>query len=402
MQSRSSLSCQAAQGRVPAGAGAGAAAHRFAVRLTPPGRGAVATVLAQAPDIVEIVAEFFVAAAGKELAEFPLQRIVFGHWVAQGEREDLVVCRTAANQIEIHCHGGQAASSRILESLRQRGLDEISWQQWLRCESQLAPLAAQARLALAEARTTRTAAILLDQERGLLEGALQGVISQLDRGNHDQAGERLDQLLGFADLGSHLTTPWKVVLVGRPNTGKSSLINALVGFQRALVFDQPGTTRDVVTATAVIDGWPVELVDTAGLRNTDNPIEQAGVSRARTQMQEADLILLVHDLQTPWGETEAAVQGEYPRCLVVHNKSDLVPAFVCPPGDVCSSAIASSGIDRLASAIAARLVPQPPPPQTPVPFTTCLIAQLRAARAAVTQADDQAARSILARCVSGS
>jgi tRNA modification GTPase len=146
----------------------------------------------------------------------------------------------------------------------------------------------------------------------------------------------------------------------------------------------------------------VELVDTAGLRNTDNPIEQAGVSRARTQMQEADLILLVHDLQTPWGETEAAVQGEYPRCLVVHNKSDLVPTFVCPPGDVCSSAIASSGIDRLASAIAARLVPQPPPPQTPVPFTTCLIAQLRAARAAVTQADDQAARSILARCVFGS
>ena len=82
------------------------------------------------------------------------------------------------------------------------------------------------------------------------------------------AAARIREWLAWEDFGLHLTRPWNVVLAGRPNVGKSSLINALLGYTRSIVFDQPGTTRDVVTAATAIDGWPIELSDTAGLRES--------------------------------------------------------------------------------------------------------------------------------------
>ena len=81
--------------------------------------------------------------------------------------------------------------------------------------------------------------------------------------------------------GRHLLTPFDVVLAGPANVGKSSLINALVGYNRAIVYDAPGTTRDVITAETAIDGWPVTLSDTAGLRDSDDPLEMAGVQTAQ-------------------------------------------------------------------------------------------------------------------------
>ncbi len=88
----------------------------------------------------------------------------------------------------------------------------------------------------------------------------------------------LDAVLRWTDLGTHLATPWRVVLAGAPNVGKSSLINALLGYGRAIVFDQPGTTRDVVTADAAIEGWPITLADTAGLHDASDATESAGIA----------------------------------------------------------------------------------------------------------------------------
>src|SRR5262249_26206167 len=136
----------------------------------------------------------------------------------------------------------------------------------------------------------------------------------------------LDKLLALAPVGLHLAQPWRLVVAGPPNVGKSSLVNALVGFERAIVFDQPGTTRDVVTALTAFSGLPVELCDTAGLRNTDDSLEAAGVARAQEQAAAADLVLLVLDVSQPWMADQRELVDTWPRAIVVLNKADLVDA----------------------------------------------------------------------------
>jgi tRNA modification GTPase len=103
---------------------------------------------------------------------------------------------------------------------------------------------------------------------------------------------QLDALLRWSEFGRHLTQPWQVVLTGVPNVGKSSLINRLLGYSRSIVYAEPGTTRDVVTAATAFDGWPVELSDTAGLRDAAGEIEAAGVERARRHLATADLAIV--------------------------------------------------------------------------------------------------------------
>ena len=176
------------------------------------------------------------------------------------------------------------------------------------------------------------------------------------------------------------------MLAGRPNVGKSSLINALVGYRRAIVHDQPGTTRDIVTATTAVDGWPVELSDTAGLCSTDDAIERAGIALAREELRGADLVILVFDAGRNWSQADqvllesARPKSRPPKSrqqrLVVHNKSDLPPTTAARPAGLSTSATTGTGIESLVGAIAARLVPDPPEPGAAVPFTAEQIQQI--------------------------
>ena len=113
------------------------------------------------------------------------------------------------------------------------------------------------------------------------------------------------------DVGLRLIAGWRVVLAGRPNVGKSRLLNALTGYDRAIVDATPGTTRDVVTARTALDGWPVELADTAGLRPSDDPIEASGVALARARQGEADLVLVVLDRSEPLTDIDRAIVAEH-------------------------------------------------------------------------------------------
>lgn len=356
-----------------------------AALLTPSGRGAVAVVELRGVGAAAVVAKHFVSASGAAASDLPLDRIRFGRWRATLDEaadvgEELVVCRRGDDEFEIHCHGGAAASSAILEGLRRDGCTIVDWTARLAAgDDDL--ITVEARTALAYATTVRTAAVLIDQLGGALRRALNEVTQLVERGDTATARARIDRLLANAAVGLRLSEPYRVVLTGRPNVGKSSLINALVGYRRAVVFDEPGTTRDVVTAGAVFDGWPVELSDTAGIRTATDELESAGIAAARRRLAEADLVVAVFDLGEPWSDADDALTAEHPQAIVVHNKADLptTPEARRPAG-LHVSAVAGTGIDELIAAIVARLVPHPPAPGEAVPFTPRQIDELRRLR----------------------
>ena len=348
------------------------------IQLTPPGRGAIATLRVDGAKAVEAVQTRFHARRGRPLSACPVDRLVVGHF-GHERGEEVVVRRCADGAVELNCHGGLAAAAMIEDTLAAAGCQRTPWRRWA-VDAHHDPIAAAALQALAEARTERTAAILLDQYQGALRRALDDIRRAIRDGDAVFAQRQIETLRSRESLGRHLVRPWRVVLAGPVNVGKSSLINALVGFGRSIVHDSPGTTRDAVTAATAIDGWPVELCDTAGLRDcrvrvnthpTDDGVERAGMERARERLAEADLVVLVFDRSVPWSDDDPALRDEWPDALLVDNKCDLPLATGKRPRGVTTSALRGQGIAKLLAAISRRLVPDPPPPGAAVPFIDC-------------------------------
>jgi tRNA modification GTPase len=376
----------------------------YVVELTPQGRGAVAVVLIAGPEAVAIVDQLFRAISGRAIRDTPLGRIVVGHW-GGNVGEELVVCRRDEFEIEVHCHGGFAAVTAVMDSLLHHGAIAMPWREWLRsCARRESALAAQgadiatrrdaatyaAHTALAEALTERTALILLDQLNGALSNAIDSAIEHITAEDWPHAVDALDALLIHRELGLRLTTPWRVVLAGPPNVGKSSLINALMGFQRAIVAPTPGTTRDIVTATTAIDGWPVLLADTAGLRETGDELEAAGVELARGALATADLAIVVADAASPSDQGFSQSVDLPARLIYVRNKIDLMVERQLGGEDaparshtINTSAVTGQGIAELVAALGSSLVPNPPLPGMAVPFTAAHVESLVVARQAV-------------------
>ncbi len=369
-----------------------------AVRLTPAGRGAVATVLVTGPQAIEFTTALFVPNSGRTLEAEPWGTIRFGRW--GGSRgEEVVVTALGPTQVEVHCHGGVAAPQAVLDSLTALGCKLADWQTWLRA-SESCTIRSEAVSALAAAQTERTAAVLLDQYQGALERAGDEIAERLVENNLTAARSIVVELLGRAAIGLHLTVPRTVVLAGAPNVGKSSLINALVGYDRTIVHDTPGTTRDVVTAPASLAGWPVELADTAGLRVTADPLEAAGVELAEARLAAADAIVLVFDIRQPWDEHAARLFGRWSGAIVVYNKSDLatLPKDGRPAG-ILTSATDGCGLVELELAIVGQLVPAQPAPGMPVPFSTRQVECLQHALEAIARSDVAAALDLLRQLV---
>ncbi len=362
------------------------------VHLTPPGRAAVAVVLVAGPAAVRIVDKCLQRTAGRRFVDLPLNEIILGRWGGP-DGEEVIACRRSQDTVEIHCHGGLAAVRAVIALLGQLGCESLSWQHWLG-ETASDPIRAAAQVALAEAPTARTAAVLVDQFHGALAEAIRNALRAVVAADWPSAAATLEAVLLRRGVGLHLTRPWRVVLAGRPNVGKSSLMNALVGYQRAIVCDLPGTTRDVVTAITAMDGWPVELADTAGLRESQDSVESEGVAKATAVAANADLVLLLED---SLDGTASDLQIATPLIRVL-NKIDLLPVMPESTGhrwEVCISAITGAGIADLVAAIGRALVPSPPAGGEAVPFTVEQIVQLELAQSAIKRQDAAAVCSCL-------
>ncbi len=335
--------------------------------LTPGGRGAVATV-SVVGNRLHGLDEFFTAVNGRSVADQPVNRIVFGQW-GREHAEDVVICRTSKDRVEISCHGGDAATQRILDDLRSLAVEILTPTDLL--EHTQSSFEAEWSSAVSQATTQKTLRILL-QQRTTFPQAIQSIHDQFSSGAHEAAKRSLEELAGWSEFGRHLTQPWDVVLCGRPNVGKSSLINTLLGFQRAIVFDQPGTTRDIVRGETAIDGWPIRLADTAGIRETTESLESEGIERARRLLADADLLLIVCDTSEPPDADSQRLLNDFPNAIPVANKSDLPSRW--PEDHMATMHRVSSetreGLPELVHEISRRLIPKPPACRQTVPFSS--------------------------------
>lgn len=324
--------------------------------LTPTGRGAIAVLEVAGPGAIRVADAAFRPLKGQSLARTAPGRLRVGRMGA-GLGDEVVAAIIPGTQprVEVQCHGGPQAVELVRSALIAAGATLWSEGEGPRT------LEEEAEEALPFAPTLKGAEVLLEQAQGALRRDLL----------HWLGGEtdpNLDELLARAEFGIRLIAGWKVALAGRPNVGKSALLNALAGYERAIVAPEPGTTRDAVTVRGAFGGWPVELADTAGLRTTDNPIEREGVAIARGRQRAADLVLLVWDRSEPLTDADHALRREYPEALVVASKADLPAAWQAEGDFELVSALTGAGIESLCARIADRLVPTPPPPGVGVPF----------------------------------
>ena len=348
----------------------------IAALATARGVSALAVIRVGGPDAVAVVASRF---SGDALADAEGKTVHVG-WIegGDGRRLDQVVCvvwraphsATGEDVVEVTCHGGDAVAGAVLRALYDAGArpaapGEFTQRAFLNGKLDLSQAEAVADLIHAESRLGHRAAVAalrggvseavgavrqsLVQTAALVELELDFAeedVAFADRRDLrdllDAADRQLESLVGTARLGALARDGVRVVLGGRPNAGKSTLLNALVGEDRAIVSPVPGTTRDAVEAEAEIGGLRFRFVDTAGLRETADAVEAEGTRRARAAIDAADVLVYVVDAtRGPDAEEQAFLDGLVARrpdvpVVTVANKADLTDAT--PPADHAVSA----------------------------------------------------------------
>ena len=296
---------------------------------TPPGEGAISIVRMSGEESVSIAQKVF---SGKDLTQAKSHTINYGHIVdpkTHEEIDEVMVSLmlapktfTREDVVEINCHGGIVATNRILQLLLVNGArlaepGEFTKRAFLHGRIDLTQ--AESVMDLIRAKTDRSMKIALNQLDGNLSHLIDSlrkdildVLAQvevnIDYPEYDDVEEmttkllrekaieikqRIEQLLKTASQGKIMREGLATALVGRPNVGKSSLLNHLLHEDKAIVTDVAGTTRDVIEEYVNVSGVPLKLIDTAGIRETDDKVEKIGVERSKKAIEQSDLVLLV-------------------------------------------------------------------------------------------------------------
>lgn len=333
---------------------------------TPPGQSGIGIVRLSGPGALGIADEVFRPADPTKIPSvMPSHTMAYGCVVEDGDAIDevlLTVMRapktyTVQDVVEINCHGGMVPLRRALEAVLSRGArladpGEFTKRAFLFGRIDLAQAESVADIISARTEDAHRAAMsqlegrFSEQVNALREGLLEALvhleaaIDFADEGIEPMSAQavakrcralsdEMRKMIEGSVRGRVLREGVRTAIVGRPNVGKSSLMNALLGQDRVIVTCVPGTTRDVVEDTVSIRGVPFILADTAGLRESDDVIESAGVERSRSAMAEADLVLLVLDGSEALVSADRDIIGAVPaaKTVVVVNKQDLPEAF---------------------------------------------------------------------------
>ncbi len=365
---------------------------------TPIGEGAIAIVRLSGDEAIKIANELF---KGQDLREVKSHTIHYGKIVDPSTKEQVEevmvsVMRapktfTTEDVVEINCHGGLASVNRLLELALLQGArlaepGEFTKRAFLNGRIDLSQ--AEAVMDLIRAKTDKAMNVALKQLDGKLSQLVGSLRQQLietvahvevnidypeyddveEMSNHmliertDAVYEEVEKFLKMAKQGKILREGLATAIIGRPNVGKSSLLNAFVQETKAIVTDIPGTTRDVIEEYVNIRGVPLRLVDTAGIRETEDIVERIGVERSRKALKEADLILFVLNYGEALSEEDKklfeAVEGL--ECIVIINKTDLkqnlnideVKKYAGDKKIISTSLIKDKGMNELEEAIA--------------------------------------------------
>ncbi|MCP1146623.1 tRNA uridine-5-carboxymethylaminomethyl(34) synthesis GTPase MnmE [Lysinibacillus endophyticus] len=331
---------------------------------TPMGEGAIAIVRLSGDEAIQIAENIFQSPSGKKLSEEKSHTIHYGHLIDPKTEEVieevmLSLMRgpktfTREDVVEINCHGGIVSVNRVLQLVLRNGArlaepGEFTKRAFLNGRIDLSQ--AEAVMDLIRAKTDRAMNVALGQ----MEGKLSRLIAQLrqalietlahvevniDYPEYDDVEEmtipvllekcswvrdEIDKLLQTSSQGKILREGLSTVILGRPNVGKSSLLNSLVHENKAIVTDIAGTTRDIIEEYVNVRGVPLRLVDTAGIRETEDIVERIGVERSRQVLKEADLILLVLNSAEELSEEDERLFETIQNMdfIVVVNKTDL-------------------------------------------------------------------------------
>ena len=314
---------------------------------------------------MDVISRIYRSKGGKkQIKEQPTHTIHYGY-IYDGEElidEVLVMLMyaprtfTGEDTVEIDCHGGVFAMKRVLETVLKNGAEiaapgEFTKRAFLNGRLDLSQ--AEAVMDVIQAKNEYALRSSMDQLRGSVYRAIKEIRekliyhiayieSALDDPEHislegypqellevvDKEEKKVKELLKSSSDGKMIQEGIQTVILGKPNAGKSSLLNLLIGENKAIVTDIAGTTRDILEEYITLHGITLKIIDTAGIRETEDVVEKIGVSRAREMAQKADLILYVVDSSAPLDENDEEIIGMLSdkKAIVLYNKTDLMPA----------------------------------------------------------------------------